>query len=91
MKTHRWGPMCLKSHHRVDILFELNNIKDVMHSCSRNVNILNNKSGRTFVVFFTTNSLSDDPNIYFFANKKSFFLNFLSMKVTFKVIVYICD
>jgi hypothetical protein len=85
------GLMHLKSHYKVDLLLELDNFKDVVEDCSKNVHFLNNKSRRTFVVFFIMNSLSEDPNIYSFTNYKSVLPSLLSMKVTFKTIVYICD
>jgi hypothetical protein len=59
------GHVCLKSHYRMDLLLELNNLKDIMDGYSRNVNFLNNKLGKTFVMFLTMNSLSKDPNICF--------------------------
>jgi hypothetical protein len=42
-------------------------------------------------MFSTTNSLSEDPNVYFLTNWKSVLSSLLSMKVTFKVIVCICN
>jgi hypothetical protein len=39
----------------------------------------------------TTNSLNKDLDICFVIDRKSVFLNLLSMKVTLKAIVYICD
>jgi hypothetical protein len=46
------GLMHLKLHYKVDLLLELDNFKDVVENCLKNVHFLNNKSGRTFVVFF---------------------------------------
>jgi hypothetical protein len=85
------GPMHFESHYKVNPLLELDNLKDVMDGCSRNVDFLNNKLGRTFVVFSTTNSLSEDLDLYSFINWKSVLSSLLSMKVTFKAIVCICD
>ncbi len=59
------GLVCMELYHRVDPLLELNNLKDVVDGSSRNVNFLNHKSRRTFVVFLTTNSLSKDLDVYF--------------------------
>jgi hypothetical protein len=42
-------------------------------------------------VFSTTNSLSEDLNIYFLIDWKNVLSNLLSMKVGFKIIVCICD
>jgi hypothetical protein len=77
----------------VDPLLELDNlqVKDVMDNSSRNVDFLNHKSKKTFVVFSTMNSLSEDPDIYSLIDWKNVFLSLLSMMVTFKTIVYICN
>ncbi len=85
------GLVHFESHYKVDRLLELNNLKDVVNGCSRNVDFVNNNSRRTFVVFSNMNSLNEDLNVYFFIDWKSVLSNLLSMKVTFKVIVYICD
>jgi hypothetical protein len=85
------GLVHLKLDNRVDLLLELDNLKDVVNNCSRNVNFLTNNFGKTFVVFLTTNSLSEDLNVYFLTNWKNVLLSLSSMKVTFKVVVYICD
>jgi hypothetical protein len=37
------GPMCFKSHYKVDPLLELDNLKDVVDGSSRNVDLLNHK------------------------------------------------
>jgi hypothetical protein len=42
-------------------------------------------------MLLTTNSISKDPNVYSLIDWKNVFLNLLSMKVTFKAIVYICN
>ncbi len=42
-------------------------------------------------MFSTTNSLSEDLNIYFLIDWKNVLSNLLSMKVGFKIIVCICD
>ncbi len=57
------GPVHLELHYRVDPLLEFNNLKDVVDDSSRNVDFLNHKSGRTFVVFSTTNFLSKDLDV----------------------------
>ncbi len=85
------GLMCLKLHYRVDLLLELNNLKDVVEGSSRNVNFLNNKSRKTFVVFLIMNSLSEDLNIFSLTNWKSVLSSLLSMKVAFKKNIYICN
>ncbi len=85
------GLVHFESHYKVDRLLELNNLKDVVNGCSRNVDFVNNNSWRTFVVFSNMNSLNEDLNVCFFIDWKSVLSNLLSMKVTFKVIVYICD
>jgi hypothetical protein len=54
------GLVHLELHYRVDPLLELNSLKDPMDNFSRNVDFLNHKSRRTFVVFSTTNFLSED-------------------------------
>ncbi len=58
------GPMRLESHYKVDPLLEFDNLKYVVDESSRNVDVLNNKSGTIFVIFLTMNSLNEDPNIY---------------------------
>ncbi len=50
-KDPQMGLVCFESHYTVDILLELDNLKDIVDDCSRNVNFMNNKLGRTFVVF----------------------------------------
>jgi hypothetical protein len=85
------GLVCLKSHYRVDPLLELDSFKDIVDNFSRNVNFLNHKSGRTFDVFSTTNSLNKDLDICFLTDCKSVFSGLLSMKVNFRAIVYICN
>jgi hypothetical protein len=74
----------------VDPLLELHSLKDVVDGFSRNVDFSNHKLRKTFVVFLTTNSLNDDLDIYSLTNWRSVFLSLLSMKVSFKAIVYIC-
>ncbi len=74
----------------MDPLLELDSLKDVVDDFSRNVNFLNNKSRRIFVLLLTMNSLSKDLDVCFVIDWKSVFLNLLSMKVIFKAIVYIC-
>jgi len=59
------GPMRFELHYKVDPLLEFDNLKYVVDESSRNVNVLNNKSGTIFVIFLTMNSLNEDPNIYF--------------------------
>jgi hypothetical protein len=83
--------MCFESHYRVDPLLEFDNLKDVVDDSSWNVNFLNHKLGRTFVMFSTTNFLNEDPNVYSLIDWKSVLLSLLSMKVTFKTIVCICN
>jgi hypothetical protein len=73
--------VCLELDNRVDPLLELDNLKDVVNVYSR----------RTFVVFSTMNSLNEDLNVYFLTDWKNVLLSLLSMKVTFKAIVCICD
>jgi hypothetical protein len=85
------GHVCFKSHYRVDPLLELDNFKDVMDSSSRNIDFLNHKLGRTFVVFSKMNFLSEDPDVYSLIDWENVFLSLLSMKVAFKTIVCICD
>jgi hypothetical protein len=85
------GPMCLESHYNVDPLLELDNLKDVVHDSSRNVDFLNNKSRRTFTMFLIMNSIREDPNVCCLIDWKSVFSSLLFMKITFKAIVYICD
>jgi hypothetical protein len=81
----------LKSHYKVLLLLEFDNLKDVMNDYSRNFDFMNNKSRRTFVVLWTTNSINRYPYVYSFPYWKNVFLSLLSMKVAFKVIVHICD
>jgi hypothetical protein len=88
METHR---LCLESHYKVNELLKLNNLKDTTDNSSRNVNFLNSKYGRKFVVFSIMNFLSKDPNVYFQTDWKSILSSLLSMKVTFKVVIFICD
>ncbi len=66
-------------------------LKDVVDGSSRNVEFLNNKFGRIFVVFSTTNSLSKDPDIYSQTYWKNVLSSLLSMKVAFIAIICICD
>ncbi len=84
------GLVRLRSHYRVDPLLELDSLKDAMGGSSRNVDILNHKLRKTFVVFSTTNSLNKDLDVCFLIDWKSVFLSLLSMKVVFKAIFYIC-
>lgn len=79
------GLVRLELHYRVNPLLELNSLKDIMDSFSRNVDFLNNKFGRIFVVFSTMNSLIKDLDISSQTNWKNVFSSLLSMKVTFKV------
>jgi hypothetical protein len=88
-KDSQMGLMCFELHYTVDLLLELDNLKDIVDDCSRNVNFMNNKLGRTFVVFSTMNSLNKDLDIYFFTYWKSVLSSLLSKKVAFKTIVYI--
>jgi hypothetical protein len=67
------GLMHFKLHYRVDPLLELDGLKGVMDGSSRNVNFLNHKLGRTFVVFLIANFLNKDPDVYFLTNWKSVF------------------
>jgi hypothetical protein len=85
------GLVHLKLHYRVDPLLELDNLKDVVDNSSRTIDFLNNKSRRTFFVFSTTNSLSEDPNICIIIDWKNVLSNLLSMKVAFKKLVCIWD
>jgi hypothetical protein len=85
------GLVCLESHYRVDLVLEFDNLKDIVDGYLRNVDFLNNKLGRTFVVFLTMNSLREDPYIYYLIDWKNVLLSLLSMKVAFKAIVCICD
>ncbi len=78
-------------HYKVDPLLKLDNLKDVVDNSLRNVDFLNNKSKRMFVVFLITNSLNEDPNVCSIIDWKNVHLNLLSMKVAFKAIIYICD
>lgn len=75
----------------MDLLLEFKNVKDAVDGCSGNVNFLNNKLGRTFVVFFIMNSLKEDLDVYSLIDWKSVLSSLLSMKVTFKAIVSIYD
>lgn len=50
-KDPQMGLVCFELHYTMDILLELDNLKDIVDDCSRNVNFMNNKLGRTFVVF----------------------------------------
>jgi hypothetical protein len=81
------GLMCIKLHYKVDPLLKFDNLKDVVDSCSRNVNFLNNKSRKTFAMFSITYSLSEDPNVCSLTNWKNIFSSLLSMKVAFKTII----
>ncbi len=83
------GLVHLELHYRVDHLLELDNLKDIVDGCSRNVNFMNNKSKSTFAMFLTMNFLSKNPDICFLTNWKSVLSSLLSMKVAFKVIVCI--
>jgi hypothetical protein len=56
-----------------------------MDSSSRNVDFLNSKFGRIFVVFFSMNSLTEDLEISFQIDWKNVFLSLLFIKVTFKI------
>jgi hypothetical protein len=62
-----------------------------MDDFSKNVDFLSNKFGRIFVVFLTMNSLTKDLDICFQIDWKNVFSSLLSMKVSFKVIVCICN
>jgi hypothetical protein len=90
-RNPQMGHVHLESHYRVDPLLELDNLKDIVDGSSRNVNFLNHKSKRTFVVFLTTNSLNKEPNVYFPTDWKSVLSSLLSMKVGIKIIVCICN
>ncbi len=70
---------------------ELDNFNDTMDNSSRNVDFLNFKFGRIFVVFSITNSLNEDLDVCYVIDWKNVFPSLLSMKVTFKAIVYIYD
>lgn len=83
--------MHLKSHYRVNSFLEFNNFKDIVDNFSRNVDFLNNRFGRIFVIFSITNSLEKDLDIYSQIDWKIVLSSLLSMKVTFKVVVCICD
>jgi len=72
-------------------LLEFNNFKDIVDNFSRNVDFLNNRFGRIFVIFSITNSLEKDLDIYSQIDWKIVLSSLLSMKVTFKVVVCICD
>jgi hypothetical protein len=85
------GLVCLKSHYRVDPLLELDSFKDIVDNSSRNVYFLNHKLGRTFDVFLTTNFLNEDLDICSLTDWKTVFSGLLSMKVSFKAIIYICN
>jgi hypothetical protein len=92
MEMNRWA-LCTSSriNYKVNILLELDNLKDVVDGCSRNVDSLNNKLERTFVVFSIMNSLNEDLDVCSFTNWKNVLLSLLSMKVTFEAIARICD
>jgi hypothetical protein len=75
----------------VDPLLEFDNLKDIVDDCLRNVDFLNNKSRKTFVVFLTMNSLSKDLDVYSFIDWKSVISSLLCMKITFKGIAFIYD
>jgi hypothetical protein len=83
------GHVCLESHYRVDPLLEFDSLKDVMDNSSRNVDFLNHKSRRTFVVFSTMNFLSEDLDVCSLIDWKNVLSSLLSMKAAFKTIVYI--
>ncbi len=83
--------MSFELHYTVDPLLELNSLKDVVDNSLRNVDSLNHKLGRIFVLFSTMNSLSEDPKLYYLIDWKNVLSSLLSMKVNFKAIVYICD
>lgn len=85
------GSMRFEFHYKVDPLLKLDNLKDVVDNSLRNVDFLNNKSKRMFVVFLITNSLNEDPNVCSIIDWKNVLLNLLSMKVAFEAIIYICD
>jgi hypothetical protein len=85
------GLVCLESHDKVDLLLELDNFKDIVDNCSRNVDFLNNKLGKTFVVLSTMNSLSKHPYVFFFIDWKNILSSLLCMKITFKAIACIYD
>ncbi len=85
------GLVCLESHHRVDPFLEVNNLKDVVDGSSRNVDFLKSKFGKIFVVFLTTNSLTEDIDVYSQIDWKSVLSSLLSMKVCFKTHVCICN
>lgn len=83
--------MCFESHYKVNSFLEFDSLKDIVYDSSRNVNFQSNKSRRIFVVFLTKNSLSENPDICFQIDWKSVFLSLLSMKVSLKVGVCICN
>jgi hypothetical protein len=56
-RNPQMGFMRLESHYRVDPLLEFDVLKDIVDDSSRNVDFLNHKLGKTFIVFSTTNSL----------------------------------
>ncbi len=85
------GLVCLKSHFKVNPLLELNSLKDVVDNFARNVNFPSNKFGRIFAIFSTMNSLTKDLNVCSQTYWKSVFSSLLSMKVSFKAIVCICN
>jgi hypothetical protein len=58
------GPVRFKSHYKVDPLLELDNLKDNVDSSSRIIDFMIHKLGSTFVMFLTTNLLSEDQDIY---------------------------
>jgi hypothetical protein len=85
------GLVRFKSHYKVDPLLKLDSLKDSMDNSSRNVDFLSNKSRRIFVIFSIMNSLIEHPYVYFQTDWKNMLSSLLSMKVTFKAIVCICD
>jgi hypothetical protein len=62
-----------------------------MDDSSRYVDFWSSKFGRIFVIFFTMNSLTEDLDFSSQIDWKNMFSSLLSMKVTFKVMVCICD
>jgi hypothetical protein len=85
------GLVGLELHYRVNPLLKLDNLKDVVDGSLRNVNFQKSKFGRIFVVFLTTNSLTEDIDVCSQIDWKSVLSSLLSMKVCFKAIVCICD
>jgi hypothetical protein len=90
-KNPHIGPMCLESHYKVDPLLEFDSLKNDMDDFSMNVEFLNSKSRRIFAIFSTMNSLNKELDVCSQIDWKSGLLSLLSMKVTFKVIVCICN